>query len=201
MSVAGICKEVTTISISAWVFGDQLTEINIIGVVITVCGRSANTLLASADVVGIATYSWHKYQKSISEPIAIDSHGKPHHLHQTESETRSMRSRRSTQSATYTPIRDNTETSPLRRSIALNALEGGYGPAADPKIEQVQIHLYPPTPPRGPSEEDREERTNRLRDDFEGYNDRDSEHGDEDGEEEFDLEPSPPKVSWWDRPM
>jgi len=40
MSIAGIFKEVTTISISAWVFGDQLTELNIIGVVITVCGES-----------------------------------------------------------------------------------------------------------------------------------------------------------------
>ena len=39
MSIAGIFKEVSTISISAWVFGDQLTELNIIGVVITVCGE------------------------------------------------------------------------------------------------------------------------------------------------------------------
>jgi len=40
MSIAGIAKEVSTISISAWVFGDQLTELNIVGVVITVCGKS-----------------------------------------------------------------------------------------------------------------------------------------------------------------
>ena len=39
LSIAGIFKEVTTITVSALVFGDQLTELNIIGVVITVCGE------------------------------------------------------------------------------------------------------------------------------------------------------------------
>ncbi|KAK4686664.1 solute carrier family 35, member C2, partial [Tremellales sp. Uapishka_1] len=63
LSIAGIFKEVTTISISAWVFGDQLTELNIIGVVITVCG--------------IALYSYHKYQKSVNSPVPLDSHGNP----------------------------------------------------------------------------------------------------------------------------
>jgi solute carrier family 35 protein C2 len=38
MSIAGIAKEVTTISISSWIFGDQLTPLNIVGVAITVCG-------------------------------------------------------------------------------------------------------------------------------------------------------------------
>lgn len=40
LSVAGVFKEVTTISISAWVFGDQLSELNIVGVVIAVSGAS-----------------------------------------------------------------------------------------------------------------------------------------------------------------
>jgi solute carrier family 35 protein C2 len=40
LSVAGVFKEVTTISISAWVFGDQLTNLNIVGVAIAVCGES-----------------------------------------------------------------------------------------------------------------------------------------------------------------
>lgn len=39
LSIAGIFKEVSTISISAWVFGDQLTTFNIIGVVITITGK------------------------------------------------------------------------------------------------------------------------------------------------------------------
>ncbi|KAG7090947.1 hypothetical protein E1B28_010017 [Marasmius oreades] len=39
MSIAGIAKEVTTITISAWFFGDQLTPLNITGVAITVCGK------------------------------------------------------------------------------------------------------------------------------------------------------------------
>jgi len=38
MSIAGIAKEVATISVSAWFFGDQLTPLNITGVAITVCG-------------------------------------------------------------------------------------------------------------------------------------------------------------------
>lgn len=52
LSIAGIVKEVTTIMISAWVFGDELTGLNIVGVFITVSG--------------IAIYSFHKYKKSIA---------------------------------------------------------------------------------------------------------------------------------------
>ena len=40
MSIAGIAKEVTTISISAWLFHDELTALNIVGVGITVSGAS-----------------------------------------------------------------------------------------------------------------------------------------------------------------
>lgn len=40
MSIAGIAKEVTTITISAWFFGDELTPLNITGVAITICGMS-----------------------------------------------------------------------------------------------------------------------------------------------------------------
>ena len=40
LSIAGIFKEVTTISFSLWVFGDQLTELNVIGVIITIFGES-----------------------------------------------------------------------------------------------------------------------------------------------------------------
>ncbi|ODN83283.1 hypothetical protein L202_01454 [Cryptococcus amylolentus CBS 6039] len=63
LSIAGIFKEVSTISISAWVFGDQLTTFNIVGVVIT--------------ITGIALYSYHKYSKSISATLELDSSGKP----------------------------------------------------------------------------------------------------------------------------
>lgn len=38
MSIAGIAKEVSTITISAWFFGDELTPVNITGVAITVSG-------------------------------------------------------------------------------------------------------------------------------------------------------------------
>lgn len=39
MSIAGIAKEVTTIVVSAVVFGDELTPLNITGVAITVTGK------------------------------------------------------------------------------------------------------------------------------------------------------------------
>lgn len=39
MSIAGIAKEVTTIAVSAIVFGDELTPLNITGVSITIAGK------------------------------------------------------------------------------------------------------------------------------------------------------------------
>ena len=39
MSIAGIAKEVFTILISSWFFGDKLTLLNAAGVTITICGE------------------------------------------------------------------------------------------------------------------------------------------------------------------
>jgi hypothetical protein len=50
LSIAGIFKEVTTISISAIVFGDQLTEVNMIGVLIAVIGKSPSAKRANNKV-------------------------------------------------------------------------------------------------------------------------------------------------------
>ncbi|KAK7045711.1 hypothetical protein VNI00_007544 [Paramarasmius palmivorus] len=63
MSIAGIAKEVTTITISAWFFGDELTPLNITGVAITVCG--------------IGLYTYHKYRKSLESTVPLDGHGNP----------------------------------------------------------------------------------------------------------------------------
>ncbi|KAI0790716.1 triose-phosphate transporter family-domain-containing protein [Abortiporus biennis] len=63
MSIAGIAKEVTTITVSAWFFGDELTPLNITGVAITVCG--------------IALFTYHKYRKSLDSPVPLDAHGNP----------------------------------------------------------------------------------------------------------------------------
>ncbi|KAJ7078842.1 triose-phosphate transporter family-domain-containing protein [Mycena belliarum] len=63
MSIAGIAKEVTTISISAAIFGDNLTPLNITGVAITVCG--------------IALFTYHKYKKSLDSAVPLDAHGNP----------------------------------------------------------------------------------------------------------------------------
>ncbi|KAH8827957.1 triose-phosphate transporter family-domain-containing protein [Flagelloscypha sp. PMI_526] len=63
MSIAGIAKEVTTITISSWFFGDELTPLNITGVGITVCG--------------ITLYTYHKYRKSIESEVPLDDRGNP----------------------------------------------------------------------------------------------------------------------------
>ncbi|KAJ3787286.1 triose-phosphate transporter family-domain-containing protein [Lentinula aff. detonsa] len=63
MSIAGIAKEVATISISAWFFGDELTPLNITGVAITICG--------------ICLFTYHKYLKSIQSTVPLDGHGNP----------------------------------------------------------------------------------------------------------------------------
>ncbi|KAG9316194.1 triose-phosphate transporter family-domain-containing protein [Chiua virens] len=61
MSIAGIAKEVSTITISAWFFGDELTPVNITGVVITVCG--------------IALFTYDKYSKTVDSNVALDAYG------------------------------------------------------------------------------------------------------------------------------
>ncbi|KAI0633289.1 TPT-domain-containing protein [Trametes polyzona] len=63
MSIAGIAKEVTTIICAAWLFGDELTPLNITGVAITACG--------------IALYTYHKYRRSMDKSVALDPHGNP----------------------------------------------------------------------------------------------------------------------------
>ncbi|KAJ4483681.1 triose phosphate transporter [Lentinula aciculospora] len=63
MSIAGIAKEVATISVSAWFFGDELTPLNITGVAITISG--------------ICLFTYHKYLKSIQSTVPLDGHGNP----------------------------------------------------------------------------------------------------------------------------
>jgi len=63
MSIAGIAKEVTTISASAWIFGDELTPLNVTGVAITVCG--------------IALFTYHKYRRSIDSPVSLNDFDRP----------------------------------------------------------------------------------------------------------------------------
>ncbi|KAG5638798.1 hypothetical protein H0H81_010027 [Sphagnurus paluster] len=69
MSIAGIAKEVTTITISAWFFGDQLTPLNITGVSITICGMVFFNC--------IILFTYHKYRKSIDSMVPLDGHGNP----------------------------------------------------------------------------------------------------------------------------
>jgi hypothetical protein len=85
MSIAGIAKEVTTITISAWFFGDELTPLNITGVAITVCGMISLIFLSTTHtnlrhrfcMGGIALFTYHKYRKSLESTVPLDAHGNP----------------------------------------------------------------------------------------------------------------------------
>ncbi|KAG6861679.1 hypothetical protein C0995_013248 [Termitomyces sp. Mi166 len=76
MSIAGIAKEVTTITISAWFFGDQLTPLNITGVSITICAPIQSEV-DSICITGIILFTYHKYRKSIESMVPLDAHGNP----------------------------------------------------------------------------------------------------------------------------
>jgi solute carrier family 35 protein C2 len=157
LSIAGIFKEVSTISISAWVFGDHLTELNVIGVVIAVSG--------------IALFTYHKYQKVISSPVPLDAHGQP--------------------------IEDDGEGMDHEYALANmdNDREAPHCSFIDQGREGVKIegdgedHTYPPSPPREAEiEMTNEERADRRRTEFEGWNDRDWDEGDEEEEGEMEVQ-------------
>ena len=92
MSIAGIAKEVATISTSALLFGDELTPLNITGVAVTVCGESTHPrvgprvgwlrgsphfLKAHRVPAGIGLYTHHNYRKRLDTDIPLDPHGRP----------------------------------------------------------------------------------------------------------------------------
>jgi solute carrier family 35 protein C2 len=91
MSIAGIAKEVATISSSALLFGDELTPLNITGVAVTICGKSTHHLsgpeLGRGSIlsllrvprvsVGIGLYTHHNYRKRLESDIPLDPHGQP----------------------------------------------------------------------------------------------------------------------------
>ncbi|WRT67304.1 uncharacterized protein IL334_004272 [Kwoniella shivajii] len=156
LSIAGIFKEVSTISISAWVFGDQLTGLNIIGVVITVCG--------------IALYSYHKYQKSISSTVELDAHGNP----VKEDDTAPLMGSNSHRYTT-TPQADPDNVQ--------NALGGSSG------LQATGVPLTQLGKVGKNKKESDEDRTQRLRDDFEGWDhQREDEWSEEDEVDEDEVE-------------
>jgi solute carrier family 35, member C2 len=81
MSIAGIAKEVSTITLSAWFFGDKLTPLNMTGVAITFCGmdleRSRDARRTDCFSLGIGLFTYHKYSKSMESSVPLDAHGNP----------------------------------------------------------------------------------------------------------------------------
>lgn len=164
LSVAGIFKEVTTISFSAWIFGDELTPVNIIGVVVTVCG--------------IALFSYHKYQKSISQTVEIDETGR---------------------AITHDGLDD--ERTPLAHGNFENeerSMRSGSTPASRP--ESVRLHTLAPS-----TDDDDDDRANRLRDDFEGWDHPGSDDEDEPDDDLVEAMRGHRTRSrwaeWWDKSM
>lgn len=80
MSIAGIAKEVSTITLSAWFFGDKLTPLNMTGVAITFCGMNLEHWSDRQGIdhsLGIGLFTYHKYSKSMESSVPLDAHGNP----------------------------------------------------------------------------------------------------------------------------
>ncbi|GMK59391.1 hypothetical protein CspeluHIS016_0704060 [Cutaneotrichosporon spelunceum] len=186
LSVAGIFKEVSTIAFSAWIFGDKLTALNLIGCAIT--------------IAGIALYSFHKYQKSMKTEVPLDEEGNVVPTENASDDERqplnrgargshgSLASRPSIGSQ-YAP---NTPSSRSRRTP-----DGGATPVDTVPMTELSNRS---------SEED--ERTNRLRDNFEGWNTPGESDYESEVDEEEVLRYRGERVGlrsrwneWWDRPM
>lgn len=75
MSIAGIFKEVTTILLSTWFFGDTISLINWIGLLITFAGMPCPLYLGTSRLtftLGIVIFTHYKYQKSVRESAEED---------------------------------------------------------------------------------------------------------------------------------
>ena len=75
-------QEVTTIILSAQVFGDEITPVNMMGVGITSIGVFYYYLCAVGTItriypLGIGLFAYHRYQKSVHSPTPLDTHGDP----------------------------------------------------------------------------------------------------------------------------
>ncbi|KIY34333.1 solute carrier family 35, member C2 [Cryptococcus gattii E566] len=160
LSIAGIFKEVSTISISAWVFGDQLTTFNIIGVVIT--------------ITGIALYSFHKYQKSMSSTVELDAEGKPI---ATDDSVEPLMAASDTRHSTV-GNRESYEHDPMTpttNNVPLSYLSSSAGHSSH-NVSLTSMEMR----------EREEEEINKAKDDFEGWDRPGGWSGDEEGLEELD---------------
>ncbi|TXT07135.1 hypothetical protein VHUM_03305 [Vanrija humicola] len=162
LSIAGIFKEVSTITISAWVFGDQLSEVKIVGVVVTICG--------------IALYSFHKYRKSINRDVELDERGDP--ILREDDERRPLTSERHE----YATPADYV-TSPTGSGVPLHALDGPSQHVVGEDEDDDERRSGDGDGEHTPASERESERINRLRDEFEGW---DSVHVGSDYESEAD---------------
>lgn len=185
LSIAGIFKEVSTIAFSAWVFGDKLTALNIIGCAITISG--------------IALYSYHKYQKSMKAEVPLDDAGNVVPDDEVDDERRPLnRAARGSHGSLASRPSLASQRGPRTPSSRSRQTPDGVATPAD---------TLPMTELSNRSSEE-EERANRLRDDFEGW--------DTPGGSDYESEVDEDEVAryrtervgvrsrwkeWWDRPM
>ena len=62
MSIAGMAKEVLTFSVAAWLFGDELTLLNFVGLAITVGGKFSDNQACSSTATGNTSSIIHRYR-------------------------------------------------------------------------------------------------------------------------------------------
>lgn len=195
LSIAGIFKEVSTIAFSAWVFGDKLTTLNVVGCSITISG--------------IALYSFHKYQKSMKTEVPLDDAGNVV-LDEDVADDDERRPLTHTRGHSHGSIASRPSITSYRSSHRSHpSTRRGRTPegAATPIDTVLMTELA-----SSRSSEDAEERVNRMRDDFEGW---DTVGGEDD---EYETEVDEDEVAryrgervgpgvrsrwqqWWDRPV
>jgi len=148
LSIAGIAKEVSTITFSGWVFGDKLTLLNIIGCVVTICG--------------IALYSFHKYRKSMQKEVVLDAAENP--IGDDDDETAPLAGRHG---RTHSRAMSASTTRSFTRSH--RSRHSSHSAAAAESPNSVGVPLHDLEPRAAGADETHEDRVARLRDEFEGW--------------------------------
>lgn len=196
LSIAGIFKEVSTLAFSALVFGDKLTTLNIIGCAITISG--------------IALYSLHKYQKSMKAEVPLDDAGNVVPTDEDDGQDDERRPLTHARGQSHGSIASRPSIASSYRSSHRShpSHRSRRTPDAATPVEVPMTELA-----SNRTSEDDDERANRLRDNFEGW---DTVGGEDD--DEYESEVDEEEVAryrgervgnglrsrwqqWWDRPM
>lgn len=128
LSVCGIFKEVLTISAASMTFGDELSPINVSGLVVT--------------IASIAAYNWLKYSK-----MSRDAKREAHEIVATEAETRERRASEGDEFAIGRNSTGSIDTPRglMRGSLNLATIPGDESVAANGHLQSVKQAERSPT--------------------------------------------------------